>query len=173
MFGWLTHAPSEELSYQAWWAHDRMQERDALIEFIDYVVDRRRRFPDLHIYHYAAYETTALKRLTSRYEVCQDELSQLLSAGVFVDLYAVVHDAVRISQRSYSLKALEPIYMSERRVDLDNAGESIAMYAEATRLHGIGCDEQAEELLRQIERYNTYDVHSTLALRDWLLAQRS
>ena len=34
-------------------------------EFLDFVVERRSRFPKLHVYHYAPYEETALRRLTS------------------------------------------------------------------------------------------------------------
>ena len=45
------------------WAHDREEERDAFQQAIDFMIDRLRRFPDAHIYHYAAYEETALKRL--------------------------------------------------------------------------------------------------------------
>ena len=54
---------------------------------------------------------TALLRLAARHGVCEDEVDQLLRDGVFVDLYAVVRSAIRVSQRSYSIKKLEPLYM--------------------------------------------------------------
>src|SRR5207248_7076182 len=34
---------------------------------IDFLSARRREFPAMHVYHYAAYEETALKRLAQRY----------------------------------------------------------------------------------------------------------
>jgi predicted RecB family nuclease len=36
------------------WAHDRPRERDALVEFLAMVRKRRKRYPNMHIYHYAA-----------------------------------------------------------------------------------------------------------------------
>ena len=44
------------------WAHDRIGERQALRRFLDIVRERRERHPDMHIYHYAQYERTALLR---------------------------------------------------------------------------------------------------------------
>ncbi|HET9876440.1 MAG TPA: nuclease, partial [Mycobacterium sp.] len=38
------------------WAHDRADERRALIDFLALVRDQRNRYPAMHIYHYAAYE---------------------------------------------------------------------------------------------------------------------
>ena len=153
-----------------WWAHNRREEKQALIEFITYVTSRRAAHSGMHIYHYAPYETTALKRLVDRHGVFSDELDDLLRSEVFVDLLAVVRDSLRISQRSYSLKKLEPLYMSERRDEkLDNAADSVAMYAAATQLLSDGDEDEARRQFDAIERYNTYDVESTLALRNWLL----
>ena len=54
-------------AFHDWWAHDRDEERRAFEGFIDWVVARWRRDPTLHIYHYASYEETAVKRLAGRY----------------------------------------------------------------------------------------------------------
>ena len=43
--------------------------------------DRLRADPDLHIYHYAPYEPTALKRLMGRYGTREDEVDDLLRRG--------------------------------------------------------------------------------------------
>ena len=40
----------------------------------------------MHVYHYAAYEITALKRLMGRYGTREDEIDDLLRRDVFVDL---------------------------------------------------------------------------------------
>ena len=42
--------------------------------FIDFVVERRRRYPDLHVYHYAPYEPTAMKRLMGLHATREDEV---------------------------------------------------------------------------------------------------
>jgi predicted RecB family nuclease len=52
-----------ELVFKDWWAHDRCQEKVSFESFIDWVYSRWKQDPTMHIYHYAPYETTALKRL--------------------------------------------------------------------------------------------------------------
>lgn len=54
--------------YDPLWAHSSSEERAAFIEFSDRVAERRAKHPDMHIYHYAPYETSALKRLAMRYQ---------------------------------------------------------------------------------------------------------
>ncbi|MEO7070539.1 MAG: TM0106 family RecB-like putative nuclease, partial [Nostocoides sp.] len=160
--------------FRTFWAHDRAQEKQGLLDFLAYVAERRRRWPDLHIYHYAAYERTALLRLAVRHGVGEADVDNLLRAGVFVDLYAVVRGAIRVSQRSYSLKKLEPLYMGEHHRDdegVTTAGDSIVVYHEYTQAVIEERSEAATRLIEQIRVYNEYDCLSTLRLRDWLLAR--
>ena len=51
----------------------------------------------MHVYHYAPYEPTALKRLMGRHATREDEVDRLLRGDVFVDLYRVVRQGVRVS----------------------------------------------------------------------------
>ncbi len=170
----VTEAPvgGQPPQYRSWWAHDRVQERRAFVEFMDYLADRRARHPDMHVYHYAPYETTALKRLAGRYATHQEELDDLLRSAVFVDLYRVVRSAIRVSQPSYSIKKLEPLYMADDRSAMDvAAGDvSVAEYHEARALGAAGKQEEAQTKLDALEEYNRYDCDSTLGLRDWLLS---
>ena len=71
---------------------------------MDWLTERRRRWPDLHVYHYAPYEVTALKRLMGKYATREKEMDDLLRTGAFVDLYRVVHQGFVIGTPSYSLK---------------------------------------------------------------------
>ena len=154
------------------WAHDRAQEKQALVDFVEHVRERRRQWPDLHVYHYAPYETSALTRLAARHGVCENEVDDLLRDGVFVDLYAVVRAAVRVSQRSYSIKKLEPLYMDAREEDVQGGAESIVAYHEYEQALVEERREEADRRLRDIAAYNEKDCESTLRLRDWLLARR-
>ena len=153
------------------WAHDYAQEREAFAEFMRIVADRRTQWPDLHIYHYAPYETTALKRLAGRYGMLEAELDDLLRSKVFVDLYSVVRRAVVVSQTSYSIKRLEPLYMGdELRVgDVQKGDVSIAEYHLYRLDREIGDVESAATRLKELQEYNAYDCLSTQRLRDWLL----
>ncbi|WP_072806920.1 TM0106 family RecB-like putative nuclease [Rhodococcoides yunnanense] len=161
-------------TFRPFWAHDRAQERAALEQFLGYVVERRREYPGMHVYHYAAYEKTALLRLAGRYGVGEDIVDNLLRENVLVDLYPVVRGSVRIGERSYSIKKLEPLYMqADRDGDVTNAAASIAEYAHWCDLRDEGRTEEADALLAEITEYNRYDCVSTIELRDWLLERAS
>ncbi|KGM14435.1 TM0106 family RecB-like putative nuclease [Cellulomonas bogoriensis] len=171
LFGWVDVASGAATPrFTALWAHTRQEEKAALEEFIDHVTARRAANPGMHVYHYAAYEQTALKRLVGRHGTREEELDELLRAGVLVDLYPVVRGSVRVSQPSYSIKKLEPLYMGdELRTGLDNAADSITEYARACADRDAGATQAADALLDDIAQYNEYDCVSTLRLRDWLV----
>ncbi|MCH1883959.1 TM0106 family RecB-like putative nuclease [Agrococcus sp. ARC_14] len=155
--------------FTGFWAHSLAEEKRALIDFLAYVAERRERHPDLHIYHYASYERTHLLSIAARHGVGEDQIDDLLRAGVLVDLYPVVKRALVIGSPSYSLKKLEPLYMpAERAGEVTNAGDSIVWFQEATELRDAGEHDEADRLFAQIEEYNAYDVESTHRLRDWL-----
>ncbi len=158
-------------AFRPFWAHDRAQERRALIDFLDYVAERRARFPGMHVYHYAAYEKSALLRLAGRYGVGEEAVDTLLRENVLVDLYPVVRGSVRVGAPSYSIKKLEPLYMGEqlRGGDVTDAAASIVAYADYCELRDTGRTAAAEALLGDIADYNEYDCVSTHRLRDWLL----
>jgi uncharacterized protein len=153
------------------WAHDFAEERAALRTFLDYVAERRARNPGLHIYHYAAYEKTHLLGIAARYGVGEDEVDELLRAGVLVDLYPVVRKALRVGSPSYSIKKLEPLYMGDdlREGDVTNAAASIVEYHAAAEARDTGDAAGFERMLASIADYNEYDCRSTSKLRDWLL----
>ena len=133
---------------------------------MDFVTMRLVDYPDFHIYHYAPYEPTALKRLMGRHGICEEEVDDLLRKGVFVDLYRVVRQGLRASVESYSIKKMEPFYGFERDVDLRKASGALAHFEAWLAQGGEGGEDSA--LLKEIEGYNRDDCVSTLRLRDWL-----
>lgn len=155
------------------WAHDRPSERQALVDFLALVRKRRKRHPGMHIYHYAAYEKTALLRLAGRYGVGEDDVDDLLRNGVLVDLYPLVRKSIRVGTESYSIKYLEPLYMGNelRDGEVTTATDSITQYAKYCALTAEGRSDDAEIVLKDIAEYNRYDCRSTRRLRDWLVAR--
>ena len=133
---------------------------------MDFVMERLQRFPKLHIFHYAPYEPTALKKLAGRHDSRIDELDRLLRGKVFVDLFRVVRQGLRASVESYSLKRMEPFYQFERQVVLRDANRALATFEAWLQLGGSAEDGKA--LLELIEGYNKDDCVSTLRLRNWL-----
>jgi uncharacterized protein len=154
-----------ETWFKAWWAHDHDEERLSFEAAVDFVDEHLKRHPGAHIYHYAPYETTAFKRLASRHGTREDVLDGWLRGQRFVDLYAIVRQAIRVSEPRYSLKNLELFYAPSRAGEVTSAGDSIVVYEQWRAT-------QAPELLEAIERYNERDCRSTIELRDWLISLR-
>ncbi|MET1232895.1 MAG: TM0106 family RecB-like putative nuclease [Candidatus Limnocylindrales bacterium] len=151
----------DEPNYTAIWGTDRDGERVAFERFIDVVVERRRRDPDMHVFHYGGYESGAVKRLMQRHATRAEEVDQLLRDEVFVDLLAIVRQGLRASVESYSLKRIEKFYMSERTGPVTEAGFSVVEF-EAWLADG------QQRHLDDLAAYNKDDCVSTLLLRDWL-----
>lgn len=161
-------------TFRAFWAHNLAQEKQALVDFLQYVSERRQTHPSLHIYHYASYERTHLLSIAARHGVGEDAVDDLLRGGVLVDLYPIVKQSLRVGSRSYSLKKLEPLYMGERsRSGVATAAVSITEYVRSRDLLDAGDADGSARVLAEIATYNEYDCISTLALRDWLLARAS
>ena len=153
------------------WAEDRRTERKTFVDFLKLVKKRRQRYPGMHIYHYAAYERTKLLALAARYGVGEDQVDDLLRADVLVDLFPIVRSSLRVGAPSYSLKALEPLYMGSelRSGEVTNATSSITQYERYRSLLDDGKADEAAGVLKEIRDYNEYDCRSTRRLRDWLL----
>ncbi len=166
LFGYVTAERDGKPAYVCEWAFTRDDEARAFKRFVDLVVERWQRFPDMHVYHYAPYEPAALKRLMGRYATREDEIDRMLRGSLFVDLYSIVRQGVRASVESYSIKKLEVFYGYERPVDLADARAALA------RMQGcLELDDHAGitgEVKRVIADYNRDDCVSALRLREWL-----
>ncbi|WP_425864071.1 TM0106 family RecB-like putative nuclease [Arthrobacter sp. TWP1-1] len=170
--------PDQDLVFKPFWAHSRDEERAAFLDFLKYVEARREIWPEMHVYHYAPYEKSALRNLSVMHgdAKAEDIIDNWLRTGLLVDLLDTVRQSVRISESSYSIKKLEPFYMPAGRAgDVKDAGASVVAYADYCKQRDAGLAgdasmaAKAEETLASISDYNRYDCVSTLRLRDWLL----
>ena len=152
--------------YRAIWAHDRAEERAAFESLVDFFRDRFARYPGMHVYHYGAYEPTALKQLMGVYATREDAVDALLRAEIFVDLHSVVRQGLRAGVPSYSLKDVEALPEFQRRAQVTSGTRAVLAYERwmASR-EGARLDE--------IAAYNEEDCRATLALRDWLVDHRA
>ena len=151
--------------FAALWSHDLVEEKETLASLFDLFEERLRRHPNAHIYHYAAYEITALRRLATRHGIGEARLDQWLRERRFVDLYAVVRGGIFASEPSYSLKDMEAFYDMPRTGEVTTAGASIIAYEKWRDTGDAG-------ILAEIEDYNRMDCVSTERMRDWLLEIR-
>lgn len=170
LFGYAFKNADGDLEYHAEWAFDRDAEKSAFEQFVDFVTERRKQFPDMHVYHFAPYEPSALKRLMGRYASRENEIDNLLRGLVFVDLLSVVRHGLRASVESYSLKKLEPFFKFERKVSLHDANVALTRLSSHIELDDF--DSVSEETKTAVEAYNADDCYSTAALRDWLESLR-
>ena len=75
LFGcWM---PDEPEPFCAYWGLDRDQERGAFQAFIDFITERRKQYPAMHVYHYAPYEKVALRKLAQLHCTREDALDDL------------------------------------------------------------------------------------------------
>ena len=167
LFGAVTLGDDVVPVYHDWWAHDEREERAAFEAFIDWLMERRRQDPALHVYHYASYEETAVKRLAAKYATRETEVDELLKADVFVDLYNVVRQGFIIGTPSYSLKYIEHLYQAPRTGPVISAGGSIVEYDRWIE-SGQARSWKDSPILERIREYNRLDCDSLWALRSWL-----
>ena len=168
-------------TYKAFWARNREEEKKAFEGALDFITARLSKYPGAFVYHYAAYEQAALrklakqygtskrkqddelKRLAQAYGTRENEVDDLLRNRKLVDLYKVVREGIRVSEPSYSLKNLETFYAPARTEDIKSGGDSVVAFEQWLALGD-------DNLLKQIEDYNAFDCLSTKLCRDWLLS---
>ncbi len=150
-----------------WWGHNRDEEKLAFEGFVDWVFHRWKNNPRMHIYHYADYEVSAVRRLSIRHDTRQDAVDELLRKEVFVDLYKIVRQGVRVGEDSYSIKVIERLYRPKRDTHVATAADSIVQYNRWIESKQPG-DWNKSPILKEIRQYNEDDCHSTAQLSRWL-----
>ena len=177
---YLFGAYTPEDRFHAFWgcdrgpepAADRLEEKRAFEAFVDFVMERRRRFPDMHVYHYASYEKTALKKLTQRHATREAEVDILLREERLVDLFTVVRQAIVVGQPGYSIKLIEAFYGKRGDAAKVKSGDESILQFEEWLAHRNEPATRDDRILADLEKYNEYDCVSTYGLRQWLLELR-
>ncbi|WP_281227913.1 TM0106 family RecB-like putative nuclease [Flavobacterium aquiphilum] len=165
LFGWVFQE-----KYNCIWVTNMEEEKTALEQFIDFVFDKRKEFPALHIYHFAPYETIALKRMMGKYATKENEIDILLRTNCFVDLHRILKQSIRAGVERYSLKDLEKFHGFIREMDLRTLSKfkvDFEFLLESKKIELI-----ADEMKQAIQLYNQDDCFSTLHLHRWLEKER-
>lgn len=166
LFGWWYQNQYHELR-----ANNEIEEKKALEDFLDIVTKIRENDPTMHVYHFGAYEQSALKRLVGKYATREEELDVLLRAQVFVNLHPITHHAIIAGIESYSLKDLEKLHGYLRAVDLEVVRPKKYLYEGLLESGFIeDVDEETKNVVRE---YNKDDCISTEYLRNWLECERA
>ena len=154
-------------SFVDFWAHDEVEEKKAFSHFIDMAMESFKKNKKFKIYHYASYEVSAMRRLSTQYGLKENEVDTLLRNDVFVDLYKIVKDSLVVGSKNYSIKSIEKCYRPKRSTEVATAGDSVIAYSN-WMASGESKDWNKSPLLKAIRDYNKDDCDSTLELVDWL-----
>ncbi len=183
-------AQGKDYAFKDWWGNDQAQEKRAFEDFIDWIYQRWQADSGVHVYHYASYEITAIRKLSTRNHTRLEEVAELLQAGVFIDLYSVVKNGLLIGEPRYSIKNVEHLYRGARTTDVAGGGDAIVFYENwreqggveqwATQNNGYQAwlanpdnfDWSVWPELDDIRSYNIDDCESTLELVEWLREQQ-
>lgn len=152
-------------TYHPWWAHDLDEEAVAASSLIDFLAERRRAYPGMHVYHYNHTERSSLQRLASDHGVGEVLLDEMVGTGLFVDLLDVARNALQVGVESYGLKHLERLTSYERSHEIDQGAGAVVEYED----YMVSGDAAP---LKRIATYNEDDVRATRALRDLLVELR-
>jgi predicted RecB family nuclease len=171
LFGLAILGADGSCTYECHWAHSDAEESAAFDAVVRTILDAWDTSPSMHVYHYAPYEPSAMKRLMGRFASHEADIDRMLRAALFVDLYDVVRHSIRGSVEKYSIKDLEVFYSFKRELDLRDAGTSRRIVERALELGAA--DAITDEVRAAVEAYNRDDCLSARALRDWLEGLRS
>jgi predicted RecB family nuclease len=155
-----------ELVYKNRWSVNRLEEKRAFNDFMQFVTERWKRFPNMYIYHFAPYEPTAIKRLARVHASYETDVDDLLRAERFIDLHAVFKEALLASVESYSLKSLELFTKYTRKVELPDASRARKKVEVALELKDPSL--LTKDIFKTTEDYNEDDCRATHALHIWL-----
>jgi uncharacterized protein len=166
LFGIAFLNEGNEIEYKGYWARNRKEEKDMFSEFMSFILKRWEVFPEMHIYHYAPYEPTAIKRLASRSAIFEQEVDRLLRSERFIDLFSVIKETLIASVESYSLKEIEKFTDYTRKADLRLASDARRRISIALDFDDFSTF--ADSDFELIEAYNKDDCLATLALHQWI-----
>lgn len=153
-----------EWEYDARWAHDLHEQQQMMRGLLEFFRERRLQYPGMHVYHYNHTERSSIERLMHENDDA-NLFASLADTGLFVDLFTIARNAVRVGTESYGLKHLEHLVNFVRDSGIDQGAGAVVEYEQWLQSH-------EPRLLNDIARYNRDDVAATKALRDWLVAQR-
>lgn len=164
----LYYEENSEFKFKYFWAdeNNRNSEKKIFIELINFLEGHFKKYPEAHIYHYNSYEKRALRELASDYfsefQKGDEFNDQLLRDEKYVDLYMIVNQGIRTSEKDLKLKTLEKLCNVEREGEVEVAEESVIFYEN-------WLSSRDKKFKQSIIEYNKQDTISTYALRQKLL----
>ena len=162
----------KNFEFKYFWAKDFKKEfeKENFIELINFFKSHFKKYPKAHLYHYNSYEKRSLRQLASLFSSDFPEgsnfVDSLLRGEKFVDLFLIVNQSVRTSEKDMSLKSIEGVlYNFKRKGDVKKAEESVKLY-------DFWLSSKDEKTKNDIIEYNKEDCVSTFYLREFLIEKK-
>lgn len=157
------------MEFKYFWAKDfkKKYEQENFIELINFFKDHFKKYPKAHIYHYNSYEKRSLRQLASLFSSDFPEgsnfVDSLLRGEKFVDLFLIINQCVRTTEKDMSLKTIEDVlYGFKRAADVKKAEDSVKLY-------DFWLSSKDKKTKNDIIEYNKEDCVSTYHLREFLV----
>lgn len=151
------------------WAENEFEEKIIFSKFVEWVIERIKKYPNLKIYHYAHYEKTSLLKSAQKFGKYEIEVDKWLREGRLVDIYSVVRKAFIIGKDSYSLKRIEEVAGYVRELDLNSGIDSIYYFERYLNTSDLQLKKKLKE---EILLYNKDDCMATELVCQWLREQQ-
>lgn len=171
LLGFSFQDEAGKLVHQKIWATNHIEEKVAFSAFMKFIMERWKKYPAMHIYHFAPYEPSTIKRLSRAHAMHEQDLDRILRGERFIDLHSVFKEALLASVERYSLKDLEKFAQYERTVALEVASRSRKAVEVALELHEFSSI--PSQTISDVEKYNEDDCLATEALHRWLEERRA
>ena len=160
------------MEFKYFWAKDfkKKYEQENFIELINFFKSHFKKYPKAHLYHYNSYEKRSLRQLASLFSSDFPEgsnfVDSLLRGEKFVDLFLVVNQSVRTTEKDMSLKSIEEVlYGFKRTADIKKAEDSVKLY-------DFWLSSKDKKTKEDIIEYNKDDCESTFHLREFLVQNK-
>src|SRR5690606_29971032 len=135
---------------------------------VDFVSGQLRADGEAHLYCYTPQGASRLAAFAASLGVREAEVDDLLRQRRCVDLSDVVKKSVRVSQRSYALSALEPLYLGDDAQRWGGGESQPDGYAAYRRACRAGDSRQAQAVQEALAAQVRRECVSVARLRDWL-----
>ena len=162
----------KDYEFKYFWAKDfeKEYEKKNFIELINFFKSHFKKYPKAHLYHYNSYEKRSLRQLASIFSSDFPEgsnfVDSLLRGEKFVDLFLIINQSARTSEKDMSLKSIEEVlYNFKRQGDVKKADDSIKLY-------DYWLTTKDEKTKNDIIEYNKEDCKSTFHLREFLVKNK-
>jgi predicted RecB family nuclease len=156
-------------------ARSRDDELGAFQDFVAFLLERIKKYPEAHIYHFHNPETKKLEDLSARYGVLKEEVARVIEKMFDIKKHVVDGRMVN-SLGKLGIKQLGKFYDSDHGASswpgaddaVEDGLDSMKFFYDYLAARESGEEAKAERIMKNILQYNKADCTATSRLYTWL-----